>query len=97
MSVPIPILESDLLPPVAEIIGAFAAIADELEQETDAVTMEQITVTLPVEFEFWRHGEDLELRTSPPTQKVSTTVLPVWHRLSMTVTLEENADAGSSS
>jgi hypothetical protein len=93
--VTVPVLESDLLPPVAEIVGAFAAVAEEMESEHDsAAVMDKVTVMLPVEFEFWRRDAALELRASPPTQKISTTILPVWHRIAVTVALEETADAG---
>jgi hypothetical protein len=82
---------------VAEIVGAFAAVAKELEAEHEsAIVMDKVTVTLPVEFEFWRRDAALELRASPPTQKIATTILPVWHRISVTVALEETADAGPS-
>jgi hypothetical protein len=91
------LLDSDLLPPLAELLGGFADLDGDEEPAADAATVERVTVSLPFELEMWRQGAALDLRASPPTQKIETTILPVWHRLTVTIALEEEADADAGS
>ncbi len=82
--------EEDLLPSLSAFVSAIAEAAVEGEGE---LTIESISATLPFELDMLRREGELQLRAGPPTQRTATTILPVWHRISVTVVLEEAADA----
>jgi hypothetical protein len=83
-------LESDRLPTlcalVAELAGACAVIP---EAEGDALLVSEVALELPIELGMMDEGEGWRLDAAPPTQQVETTVLPVWHRLRLKVSLDD--------
>ena len=52
--------------------------------------VDEATFDLPVELQLVDHGDGrIGLHASSPTQKTETTVLPVWHRMRLTLAVEE--------
>lgn len=85
----------DRLPPFAELV--LAASEGLLQTEADWAVgaqciVERLRVETPWEIELGARGERLELGSSPPTQTVQTSVMPVWHRLAVTVRLDHGRD-----
>jgi len=77
------------LPPLAELVASLGDIdeeADPDDQVVDSMDIDQITLTLAIELEV-RDADTERPRVtgSTPTQWTETTVLPVFHRLSMRV------------
>jgi hypothetical protein len=74
---------------VAELVAGFGPDADELVSEVaDAGRMriERVTLDLPVEIEVVVDATgDVCLGSSPPTQHIATTIMPVLHRLRMRI------------
>jgi len=89
---PVHLFEEDLLPSLSGFVSAIAEAAVEGEGE---LMIESIAAVLPFELDLLRREGELELRAGPPTQRTATTILPVWHRIAVTVVLEEAADAGN--
>ena len=79
--------DEDLLPGVAETVALLAEPA----LESDEMVVERMVVELPVELQVLRDGAGLALTASPPTQQIETSVMPVWHRVTLTVEIEEDA------
>lgn len=74
--------------PFSNTLQQLADLTDRLEDaETgQALEIEQVTVKLPIELNVSITDEDtLTLFSSPPTQTVETTVLPVFHRMKLTI------------
>lgn len=68
------------LPPLADFLVMLAG----LDGAEGGGTAETIRVDLPVELELESRGEaGLAIGMSPPTQRTETTVLPVFHRLTL--------------
>jgi hypothetical protein len=80
----------DPLPPLSEFVGALVGLG--LEEETLDLT--ELTLELPIELQLGRTGEGLDLGASPPTQRIETTVLPVFHRLRVTFAAEHAEQGG---
>ncbi len=82
---------SDRLPRLAEFLGELASAAsvdaDSPFEETTQVS--EIKVDLPIELNLFQERGGWQLDASPPTQKVETTVMPVWHRVKLRVTLDD--------
>jgi hypothetical protein len=77
------------LPPLAELVASLGDVDDEADpddQVVDSMDIDQITLTLAIELEV-RDADTERPRVtgSTPTQWTETTVLPVFHRLSMRV------------
>lgn len=83
-------LESDRLPTlcalVAELAGACVVIP---ETEGNVLLVSEVALELPIELDLTEEGEGWRLDAAPPTQQVETTVLPVWHRLRLKVSLDD--------
>lgn len=81
----------DRLPRLAEFLDHLASAAsvepDSPGEETSHVS--EIKVDLPIELNLLQERGVWQLDASPPTQKVETTVMPVWHRLKLRVTLDD--------
>jgi hypothetical protein len=73
------------LPSVSELLDAFLPDADSAADE--AVLLEAMSFDLPVELEAMPDddGTVTGLGLSPPTQIIATTVMPVFHRLRLTL------------
>lgn len=73
------------LPSVSELIDAFLPDAGSAADE--AVLVEAMSFDLPVELEAMLDdaGTMTDVRLSPPTQMIATTVMPVFHRLRLTM------------
>lgn len=82
------------LPPFAELVAGLAQVeddseegAEELATESASVDLEEIKLTLAIELELRDvDGGAPRVTGSTPTQWTETTVLPVFHRLSMRIT-----------
>ena len=89
---PYEINPADRLPSLAEFVGELAGAAsveadvDVAEQE--AVYVSEIKVDLPFELNLLEELGAWQLDAAPPTQKIETTVMPVWHRLRVTVAVD---------
>lgn len=82
---------SDRLPGLAEFLGELASAAsvdpDSAGEET--VQVSEIKVDLPIELNLLQERGVWQLDASPPTQQVETTVMPVWHRVRLRVTVDD--------
>jgi hypothetical protein len=77
----------DLLPGLAETVGLLAEPA----LEGEGMVVERLALDLPFEMQVLREGGGIALTASPPTQKTETSIMPVWHRLALTVEVVEDA------
>jgi hypothetical protein len=89
----------DDLPPLAAMLVALLDDADNTaagDESDDHVTrqqlsIEEVSITLPVELAVRQAGAGTTVVASPPTQYTETTVMPVFHRLSMRLERERHA------
>ncbi|WP_404338215.1 hypothetical protein AB2M62_04700 [Sphingomonas sp. MMS12-HWE2-04] len=85
----------DPLPPLGAFVGELMDVID----PEDPAGLERITVDMPLELDLLSGGgQILALGASPPTQRIETSILPVFHRLRVTLAaqpIEEAGDAGS--
>lgn len=93
------IFESDRLPGLADFLGGLASAAS-AEPEADSpdeaqlnqgfvLAVSELKVDLPVELDLVEDNSVWRLDAAPPTQWIETTVMPVWHRVRMTVSLDD--------
>ena len=81
----------DEVPGLAELV--FGLVGDAVNQQPESnelvgtVIVESMTMELPVELYVRANGSVV---TTPPRQKIETTILPVWHRLKLRV-VEDHA------
>jgi hypothetical protein len=87
MNEPVIVLESDLLPPLTELVLSFTEAFDGSHNGAAAMVTRAV-VELPMEIDLMSAGGELALRASAPTQRTETTVLPVLHHLTLTLALE---------
>jgi hypothetical protein len=81
-------LASDRLPPLSAFVAELAAAAAndaDFDGRELGMYVETLDVDLPFELELVDDGAGLTLGAAPPTQRTETTVLPVWHRLRVTI------------
>ena len=80
------------LPPFAEVVGALADIDDVTGADDGTMDVEEIRLGLAIELEV-RDADGTRPRVtgSTPTQWTETTIMPVFHRLSMRITRETDA------
>lgn len=72
------------LVPVSEFIRAQTDL--DLEEEDGAVCIERIELTMPIELATRTEKDGrIALAVAPPTQRLETTVLPVFHTFSLTL------------
>ena len=87
----------DDLPPFGVLVEALADIEpgeDEPDAAAETMEIEGITLSLAIELAVREsEGGAPRLRGSTPTQWTETTVLPVFHRLTMHIVREELRDA----
>lgn len=88
------LLDEDLYPELAEIVGTWTAGLPEIAGDYDgALLVDALSVDLPVELQLVAGDAGLALHASSPTQKIATTIMPVWHRLRISYRSEEGDDA----
>jgi len=77
----------DPLSPVADLVAACASAAD---STAGSVSLERLVVETPVELQATTGtGGSVALGVAPPRQARETTVMPVLHRLRITVVAEQ--------
>ena len=80
------------LPPFAEVVGALADIDDVTGADDGTMDVEEIRLGLAIELEVRdADGPRPRVTGSTPTQWTETTIMPVFHRLSMRITRETDA------
>ncbi len=66
---------------ISELEGVIAE-----EQWGMSMSVEEITIDLPAEFDIMQDDMGrLVLGAAPPTQRIETTFMPVFHRLTLTI------------
>ena len=74
------------LPSVGELVTSFVAAPEVGSEDTVIMRVESLEFDLPVEIEASMDGAAIvAIGISPPTQIVRTTVMPVFHRLRLTI------------
>ena len=76
-----------LLPGLSELIEMLVEPA--LATEGD-LSVEEMTVDLPVELQLTEDAGRLGLFGSAPTQQIATSVLPVWHRVRLRIGVQND-------
>jgi len=81
---------SDRLPTLAGFLSelATAASVDADSPGEESILVSEIKVDLPIELNLLQEQGVWQLDASPPSQKTETTVMPVWHRVRLRVTLD---------
>lgn len=83
-------LDEFRLPLLRDFVVAMVDV-DRVANASMEFHVEELTFDLPVELDPWYEGDLVNsLGASPPTQIVSTTVMPVFHRLRVTLAEEES-------
>ncbi len=60
-----------------------------------AMYVDTLTLDLPIEIQTLRDEEkQMQLGVSPPTQWLETSVMPVWHRVRVTLECDEHGEKG---
>jgi hypothetical protein len=82
-----------LLMPVSELVGKLTDypkfMAD--PQTGQAMTIEQLTVDMPIELKVAVNPDGtVNVKGSPPTQLIQTTVMPVFHRMRVKVVRKDD-------
>lgn len=86
-------LDEFRLPLLRDVVVAMVDV-DRVGDDLMEFHVEELTFDLPVELDPWYEGDVVSsLGASPPTQIVATTVMPVFHRLRVTLA-EEGIDGG---
>ncbi|MGY1705707.1 hypothetical protein ACI79C_14150 [Geodermatophilus sp. SYSU D00697] len=71
-------------PPLAELVDAVTDAVPAEDGEPVPLVVESLAVQTPVELEIHvRDGRVIRVAATPPTQTVETSVLPVWHSLTV--------------
>ena len=81
--------------PLGDLVSWFcetARVEDEEMAGDDRMSVRALRLDLPVELTVAHDGERLAVLASPPTQRVATTFLPVFHRMTVRVEREEAGD-----
>ncbi len=87
---PYAIDSADRLPSLADFLGELVGAAcAEPEVEGDvSMIVSEIKVDLPIELNLMQEQGAWQLDAAPPTQKIETTVMPVWHRVRLRVSVD---------
>ncbi len=81
--------------PFGRLLSEVADIEEQLSSlpEAEALRIEQIRLDLPLEIRVQIDADGgLQVLGSPPTQRTETTILPVFHRLTLRVERDGTAD-----
>jgi hypothetical protein len=87
--------EGSLKLPLGELVSWFcetARVEDEAMAGEDRMSVRGLRLDLPVELTVAHEGERLAVLASPPSQRVATTILPVFHRMTVRIEREEVPD-----
>lgn len=80
----------DMFEPLATLVSAWMAGVPDATAEFDgALEVSELVIDIPMELQLLDIGDGLQLHASPPTQKIETTIMPVWHRLSVRYVVED--------
>ncbi len=82
----------DRLPSLAEFVGELAAAASvdhDASIDAEMFYVDSIQLELPFELDLVQENGVWQIDAAPPTQIVDTTVMPVLHRVRMTVSLDD--------
>lgn len=75
-----------------EMLGRFLN-AEEAARARDGLRLDQVAVDLPFEITVEDRADgSLRIGTSPPTQLVETSVMPVWNRIRLVIGALEDGD-----
>jgi hypothetical protein len=85
-----PIDPADRLPSLADLLSELAGAAsiDPRAEGDEMLAVSEIKVDLPIELDLLEERGAWQLDAAPPSQKVATTVMPVWHRVRLRVSLD---------
>jgi hypothetical protein len=79
--------------PIAQLVEELTSYDKQIvDPETGyAMTLEQVTVDMPIELKVAVNPDGtVKLTGSPPTQLVSTTIMPVFHHMRLRVVREDD-------
>lgn len=82
---------TDRLPTLGEFFGelAGAACAEPARSPDGVLFVREIALDLPFELDLLEESGAWQLDASPPTQKIETTIMPVWHRVRIRVRVDD--------
>jgi hypothetical protein len=75
------------LPPLGEFVAELSQAGAAMEA---GFHIDGLEVDLPVELELYGDGDHMTLSAGPPMQRTATTVMPVFHRLRISIEASEN-------
>lgn len=79
------VIDKALLP-VNELIMALGDIQGEIKNEFCEMSIESIKIEMPFEMDIRNDTDDnIVLSSSPPTQKIETTFMPVFHKIKLNI------------
>jgi len=83
---------SDRLPSLSAFLSelAGAAVVEPMCAGEEAIVVSEIKVTMPIEMVFVQEQGLMQIDASPPTQKIETTMMPVWHQVRIRVSLDND-------
>ena len=84
--------DTDILIPFADMIQQLVDYGEPLEDplSNQAMMIEKVKVEMPVEFKVLVDDDGkATLKTNAPTQSTETTIMPVFHRMKLTVELDD--------
>lgn len=86
--------------PDRSLLTPFAQLVDKLTDYKKQIgtpelgcvmTIEQLTVDMPIELKVTVNPDGtIQVKGSPPTQLVNTTVMPVWHQMRLRIVREDD-------
>ena len=80
----------DPLPPLGRFVGDLLALSEAAESGT----IERLTIALPIELDVGQSPDgSIKLGASPPTQRIETSILPVFHHLEVTLAADSDTDS----
>jgi hypothetical protein len=90
--------DNGLLMPLYNLVVTLCdgARADDPEMD-GAMIITALSLDIPIELRAVSGEGQLQIWASPPTQRVKTTFLPIFHRMSVRITLNEETDTQSTS
>lgn len=85
---------TELRGPLGALVTQLCEAAAVDASEAGAVRVTALALDLPVELDVYEEGDgSVRVRACPPTQRVATTYLPVFHRMTVRIVCEEARDA----
>lgn len=88
------IIDRALLP-VSQFMAALGDIQGEIRNEVSSMSIENIKIEMPFEMDIKNDDNDnLVLSSSPPTQKIETSFMPVFHKIKLNIEILQSDDEG---